>query len=279
MASRRKVRLTERDLELLGFASEHRFLLAAHAQACLGVSAAGAYERLRSLAGAGFLKRDRLLQGQPGHYQITRKGLGAVGRHYAAPREDLGSYKHDVGLAWLWLAARQGTFGSMRDVLSERSMRSQDGRGGGEPEPFGVRLWGHAPRRLHYADLLLITPDGRRIAIELELTTKSRTRRESILSAYGGDRRIDAVVYLVDRPEVGAAISRTARQIGISAKVHVQRVQWGSTGTMRGGREAERAGTRGAARRERAPTREAAGRVRAGPPEAAGRARAPERER
>ncbi len=49
-------------------------------------------------------------------------------------------------------------------------------------------------------------------------------RRERILTGYAADRRIDAVVYLVERPSVGRAIERTARQMGISDIVRVQRV-------------------------------------------------------
>lgn len=227
MASRGRARLTERDLELLEMAAEHRLILGEHAQACLGVSAARARARLSALAAAGYLRRDQFLHAHPSHYQITRRGLGAVGRSYRAPGPDLGTYQHDVGLAWLWLAAQHGTFGPLREMVSERAMRSHDGRPEREAEPFGVRLGGHDSRgreRLHYPDLVLVTADGRRVAVELELTSKTRRRRESILAGYAADRRIDAVLYLVQRRGVGEPIRACARGFGISDRVHVQRV-------------------------------------------------------
>ena len=70
-----------------------------------------------------------MLAGQPVAYRS----------HPARPRRgrqplrslpiSLTNYWHDVGAAWLWLAARNGAFGPMREVLAERVMRSRDARG------------------------------------------------------------------------------------------------------------------------------------------------------
>ncbi len=97
---------------------------------------------------------------------------------------------------------------------------------------MGVRLGGTGPggrERLHYPDLLLVTPDGRRIAVELELSAKGTARREKILAGYGADARIDAVLYLVDRPVLATAIRSSARRLGISHHVHVQWVRQPAT--------------------------------------------------
>ena len=94
-----------------------------------------------------------------------------------------------------------------------------------------MRLGGAGPagrERLHYPDLLLVTSQQRRIGVELELTTKDRGRRERILAGYGADSRVDAVLYLVDRPGVARAIEASAARLGIGSMVHVQRVQWDS---------------------------------------------------
>jgi hypothetical protein len=145
---------------------------------------------------------------------------------------DLRAYRHDVGLAWVALAAERGAFGQLQEVVSERWMRSRDAvaaQSSPDPDPFGVRLGGMGPagrERLHYPDLLLVTPDQRRIAVELELTSKERTRRERILAGYGADPRIDAVLYLVDRTAVARAIEASAARLAIASMVHVQRVQW-----------------------------------------------------
>jgi hypothetical protein len=89
--------------------------------------------------------------------------------------------------------------------------------------------------RLHYPDLLLVTPEYRRIAIELELTSKGRTRREQILAGYAADCRIDAVVYLAEHPAVRRQVSESAARLGISHLVHVQRVRGPAVGSPPGG--------------------------------------------
>jgi hypothetical protein len=238
------LRLTERDLDLLAFMAEHRLVLADHVEALLSVSGATARARLRALAEAGLTRTRHVFHGQPACHQITRPGLRALGSSLPSPRLDVSCYAHDVGAAWLWLAARRGTFGPLREVLGERRLRSLDGVRSVDREPLGVRLGGTGAdgrERLHYPDLLLVTPDGKRIAVELELTGKGRTRREKILAGYAADARIDAVLYLVASRATGRAIETSARRLGIAELVHVQRAHAPKTAAGRAGsRFAER---------------------------------------
>jgi hypothetical protein len=224
-------RITDRDLELLAFLAEHRIVVADHIRALLGVSATVAYGRLRALAAMDLVTQRRLFHGRPACYLITRKGLAARGSELPAPRIDLRGYAHDVGLAWIWLVARNGRFGLIREVVSERQMRSSDARGPEGYQRFGVRLGGYGPGgkpRLHYPDLVLVTAAGKRVAVELELTGKGRTRRDRILGAYGADRRIDAVLYLAENPAVARSIQSTAARLDLARMVHVQPVRWGN---------------------------------------------------
>lgn len=237
--------MDENDLRLLAFAAEHRLILAAHAQALLGVSARTANRRLGRLVGDGYLRTDRP-RGCRRCYQIDRAGLDIVASELSRPHEvDLATHDHDIGLAWLWLAAGRGVFGETRAIVSERQMRSADRRAERFAEPYGVRVAGAGPRggeRRHYPDLLLETGTGHRVAVELELTTKTPQRREEILGAYAIDARFAAVLYLVDRRTVGQAIERSAAKLGISDLIHVQRVTFGpGSGAIARGRTAERA--------------------------------------
>ena len=222
--------MTERDRELLVFAAEHRLVLPQQIQTMLAFpSARAASARLHALSSAGLLAKEAVFRGQPPCFRITRRGLVIVGCALPPPRLDLRNYQHDVGAAWLWLAARGGAFGQVREVLSERRLRSHDASREGRADPFGVRLGGVGPggrERLHYPDLLLTTSEGLRIAVELELSSKGRGRREGILAGYGADHRIDAVLYLADKPQVARAIRESATALGLGALVHVQRVRW-----------------------------------------------------
>jgi len=226
-------RLTVRDTRLLSFLAQHRLVLETQVQAVLGASPEATRRRLRSLDRAGFVAHRRKFAGEPWYCQIRRPGLDAIDSRLPPPRLSLGGYRHDVGLAWLWLAARAGAFGPMRAVVSERTLRSRDGaRDPGEP-PSGVRLGGVGPagrERIHYPDLLLITLRGQRVAIELELTGKGRARREGILGGYAADGRIAAVLYLVEKRPLRNALEASARRMGVSELVHVRGFRWSDAG-------------------------------------------------
>lgn len=226
------VRVTERDRELLAFAADHRIVLPGHIQALLGISGAVAQARLRALSRASLLARESVFHRQPACYLVTRRGLELIGSDLPPPRLDLRNFQHDVGVAWLWMAAQRGAFGPLREALSERRLRSHDGTADGREDPFGVRLGGLGPRgreRLHYPDLLLTTGDGFRVAVELELSSKGRARREGILAGYGAENRIDAVLYLADKPQVARAVRASATALGLGELVHVQPVRWPTT--------------------------------------------------
>ncbi len=231
------IRLTVRDRQLLSFAADHRLVLANHVQALLDISENAAQARLRALSRAGYLQTRPLFHQQPSCYLVSARGLAAIGSTLPRPRLDLRTYMHDVGTAWLWLAASRGAFGPLAEIVSERQMRSRDGL----PQVpglaladdvmgrFGVRLWEVGPgghERLHYPDLLLRTVDGRRIALELELSPKSPRRLDKIMSGYGADRRVDAVIYLVNRPPIGRNLEAAAARVGTSSLVRVQAFDW-----------------------------------------------------
>ena len=227
---RRELRLTERDTRVLRFVADHRIVLETQVQALVGAKLEATRARLRSLAANGFLAYARVFDGEPAHCQIRRPGLAAIGSPLPPPRLNLAEYQHDVGVAWLWLAAHAGRFGPLGRVVAERELRSADRRADREGPPSGVRLGGFGPRgieRLHYPDLLLVTAHGERIAIELELTAKGRARREKILAGYGADSRVDGVLYLVDKPQLRRTLEDSARRLGISALIHVRRFEWG----------------------------------------------------
>ncbi len=241
--------MTERDRALLAFAAEQRILLPAHVRVLLGVSAESARARCGALERAGLLKRPEAKPyALPAGYQISRRGLTAIGATGRAPAANLSAPDHDIGVAWLWLAARRGAFGPLREVISERRLRSHDADPERAGEPLGVRLGGYGPggrERLHYPDLVLVDRDGHRIAIELELSRKGIARRETILSGYAADRRISAVLYLVEIPAIGRAISASARRLGISHLVHVQRARLAPVrGAPAHGAESVRRGSR-----------------------------------
>jgi hypothetical protein len=210
--------------------AEQRLALRVHVAALLGATPGAAGDRLRRLRSVDLVTEEQSrLYRQPPCYQITAAGLHTIGSDLPPPQPDSAQYGHDVGVAWLWLVARGGAFGSLTEIVSERRMRSHDRSEGGRDEPLAVRTgsFGRGGREaLHYPDLVVVTDGSRRIAIELELTGKERARREQILSGYALDTRFDAVQYLVENPSIGAAIQSSALKLGLSDLVAVQRVEF-----------------------------------------------------
>lgn len=184
---------------------------------------------------AGLVVVRNIFKGQPASVWITRDGLGAIESGIRAPRVDLKEYRHDVGVGWLHLAARQGVFGTLTDLRLERELRAtdrradrerlRDGIGQGPPAGIGVGSFtrGGRPSR-HYPDLLMTTASGHQVAVELELTAKSSDRLRQIMRAYASDHRIAAVLYLVPDAAGARRIETAARRAGIASLVQVQRL-------------------------------------------------------
>lgn len=212
--------LDDDDLAILGLLAEHRVAHSGHVQTLLGRSAAAAGRHLSALERHGLIRRERIFTGQPPAVWITRSGLGRVGSRLPQPRPDLKGYRHDIGAAWLWLAARDGVFGALRAQLSERTMRAHDRRPDRDERPLGVGIGPGEAR--HYPDLLLETATGHRVAVELELTPKSRRRLDRIMLGYACDARIDAVLYVCPPGPIRPAVEAAARRAGIADLVHVQ---------------------------------------------------------
>jgi hypothetical protein len=231
---------------MLRFLAEHRFALAVQLGGVVGASARSAGRRLGALRAAGLVRAARPLRHDASAWAVTRRGLAACESTLGVPRAvDLGLYRHDVGVAWLAAGARRGLFGELSEVVSERTMRSEDRRAdrtAGSPV-HGIRVGHGSSARLHYPDLTVMTAGGHRIAFELELSTKSPRRRERILAAYADDPRIDAVIYLVPTRASGCAIARSAARVGATDTVRVQRFDWA------GGRAPGEAGRGAVARR------------------------------
>jgi hypothetical protein len=231
---RRQAWFTDRDRRILAFCAEHRFVLAAQVALLEGIGLDLARRRLSALTQAGYLTSEQRYVAEPRAYTVTRYGRDVVGSDLSQPRKlDPNLYAHDVGVTWLTAAAHRGLFGELSQVVSERRMRSEDGRDNPGREPHGVRYiggggggWNAGGRRLHYPDLTVVTASGQRVAFELELNLKGQARRERILLAYAGDPRFDGVVYLVATQRDRRTLEASARRAGLENRLYVQLFRW-----------------------------------------------------
>jgi hypothetical protein len=247
------ISITDADRSVLGPLAEHRILIVPQVALLLGVSQGTAGKRLSRLQSAGLVHYERIFHDAPPATWITRRGLDAIEQRLPQPRLDLRGYRHDVGVGWVWLAARAGAFGELTGMVADREMRAADARAAAARRPvqFGVGLGllgSHGQPQRHYPDLMLDTSGGHRVAVELELTAKSARRMARIMTGYASDASVDSVLYLVPTSALTQVVTDAARRAGISDLVHVQRIApYGIVGTsLADAGSARRSASRGA---------------------------------
>ena len=212
---------------MLGPLAEHRFLTVPQLAVLMGLGIDAAEARLERLRDAGLISMRRIFDALPAAVAITARGLRLSDSALKTPpRLNHNHYAHEVGVGWLWLAARSGRFGELTRLTAERQMRAEDyaarAAGGAPPWGVGLGVLGQYGRRYHYPDLLLDAAGGQRVAIELELSRKSAQQLSPIMRAYASDARVDHILYLAGSATIAAAINSAAGRAGIAHRVHIQ---------------------------------------------------------
>lgn len=162
------MQLTKRDLDILRWVNSHRMATVEQVAKKFSMGIPATYRRLRKLAFDGYLKFERIFVDKPGVYLVTAKGVQVSNDELPPTRIRLGSYEHDINLVDLAITLEQKTGGLWR---TDRLIRRDKGL-------QGVGVSGHSP------DGVLTLPNGKVIALELELSQKSQRRVEKILKNY-----------------------------------------------------------------------------------------------
>ena len=197
--------LTERDIEILRLIARVGAAGAEHVMGGFGVGRSQAHARLGRLCGEGLIARRALLYRRPALYVATRAGLRMCGlSHLGVASVSAAGFEH----AWQACSAAVALADARPDwrLLGEREVR------GAERERqallASVRLSGPGGGGwLHRPDLALLAPDGRVLAIEVELSVKAPRRLAAICRAYARARHIEHVFYFAS-PRVRAALGR-----------------------------------------------------------------------
>ena len=226
-------RITERDDEMVRFAGLHVAVEARQLAEWLEMDEAHVFRRGARLAELGLLQRNRILHDRPGAYSATAAGLERARLELPVARINLAHYEHSLELVSLYIELER-EFGYGR-VLSERQLRSLELRALAQAErarrshrPTHAVALRSAARGLHFPDLVVEwgAPDGGQLAVELELTPKSRGRRAQILAAYRDAAHVERVRYYAT-PEALRALERTIEdeRVNDSAEV-VELYEW-----------------------------------------------------
>ena len=176
-----------------------------------GLSTAAAKERLDEAVGLGLLTRHALLVGYSDLYTVTGPGRTEARKHsdaggYSYPeglrtaRATIRDARHTIACASV-MAALERRYPDYR-VIAERELHREEHAQQRRLGSVSVRRYGQT--RSHYPDIVLWPPPTAGgppplpIAVEVELTMKSKEELTAICRAFARSRDIEAVLYFVE---------------------------------------------------------------------------------
>ncbi|HEY3865025.1 MAG TPA: hypothetical protein VGL54_02935 [Solirubrobacteraceae bacterium] len=164
--------LRRRDLDVLGWLGEQYGAQADQLEVLMGCGPRTVQRTIARLRALGLVRCERMIVGEPAWVTPTTAGLAACGAGFGVWRPRIGLLSHVAAVNDVRLHI-QGR-APATEWIPERVLAKE--RRMGEHLPDGVAI-----------------TEGRRVAIEVELTVKSRARVTVILDELAG--RFDAVLY------------------------------------------------------------------------------------
>lgn len=200
-----KMQLTKRDIEMIRFINEFGFCEMPQFMKRFGLKKTWMYEMMQRLIEAGFIKHQRILHGRPGVYSVTRKGAKLTD---LPPIEQVtvGRYEHQNCVLNVYMKLRE-QYPEAHWISERRLMNDKfcDGLG----------------KTGHVSDGILMFPDGKQIAIEVELSIKGKNRIEKILRGYGAQLSIKEVWYYCT-PPVASLLKRLSANMPFIKTYHLR---------------------------------------------------------
>ncbi|HTA33717.1 MAG TPA: hypothetical protein VK721_09855 [Solirubrobacteraceae bacterium] len=210
---------TEKDAEIVGWIGRVGAAGAEHVMARFGMGRSWAYARLSCLVRDGLLEQKTLLYRQPGLYVASAEGLRWRGlERLGVYRVGAGGFEHACRLATVAVAIHRGLPGW--ELWSERELRlAESDRGELVASARVGELPGGRPA-VHRPDLAVISPDGRVLAVEVELSVKAPRRLAAICRGYARVRQLERVYYLA-APAAARAVSRAVAETRAEDRITV----------------------------------------------------------
>jgi hypothetical protein len=153
-----------------------------HISKKLNIKSTTAYHRLRKLVLSEYIIYERIFYGRNGIYRVTSKGVKAAQDQVSAIRRvNLAKYEHDlivVGISLELLKKYENA-----NFIPERRLK------------HSLRTMGISSKGQHICDGVLAV-NNKKIALEIELSSKGRIRRESIIKYYTKKFEYDEIWYI-----------------------------------------------------------------------------------
>lgn len=232
---------TRKDQEIVGWVGRLGAAGAEHVMDRFGMGRSWAYARLSRLVADGLLEQRSLLYRQPGLYVASAEGLRWCGlERLGVYRVGAGGFQHAKELATAAVALHQGLGGW--EVLSEREIRVGESERGEFVASARVGELPGGRLALHRPDLAVVSPGGRTVAVEVELSVKAPRRLAGICRGYARARHIERVYYLAAPAAARAvvrAVSETRAQdritvLALDDVASLVRAEWGEVSHVRG---------------------------------------------
>jgi len=210
---------TEKDAEIAGWIGRLGAAGAEHVMGRFTMGRSAAYEHLSRLVWDGLLEQKVLLYRKPGLYVATAEGLRRCGlERLAIYRISSGGFEHAQEVATAAVSLHRGFPGW--ELLSEREIRVQEGD---RHELVASARLAERPdgrHALHRPDLALISPEGRTLAIEIELSIKAPRRLAAICRGWARARHVSHTYYLAE-PAPARAVARAIAETRAEDRITV----------------------------------------------------------
>jgi len=197
---------TRRDAEILTWIGGVGAAGAEHVMGRFAMGQSWAYTRLSRMVCEGLLERKALLHRKPGLYIATAEGLHSCGLERLGVQSIRpAGFEHAQEVASATVSLYRGLAGWK--ILSEREIRAEESD---HNELVASARVGELPSgrpALHRPDLALISPDGRAVAVEIELSIKAPRRLAGICRGWARARHVSHVYYFAT-PAVARAVDR-----------------------------------------------------------------------
>lgn len=191
------MRIVPRDLELMRWMNTFGFVTIHQICRWLQVGKVTAYERVRKLVQRGLLVHERIFQNEPGVYRVSSMGVTACQSPLSALRRlSIATYQHSLCLVDLSFTLRKRWSG---EFITERQLRQQSG----QPN---VGYQGHLN------DGMFVLPH-QRVAIEVELTQKSKARLSRIFEYHYHNPTVDETWYFCRDAAIQRSITAFAEKV------------------------------------------------------------------
>ncbi|MGA8337860.1 MAG: hypothetical protein WB761_24215 [Solirubrobacteraceae bacterium] len=217
--------LTSRDREIVNWIGRQGVVRAEHVMVRFSIGRTASYRRLHVLVDYGLVRRHRLLYNDGGLLTATAEGLRWAELDQL-PRISLALVPHMIASAAL--AAELEPRLVHETLLSDREHRAAENAAG---QPLASAILAPDRARLHRPDFALVGIDWV-VAIEIELTLKTRARLERILRGYLRNRDLASVRYYA-APRIGEAVRRAAQAVGADRLLEVVPLPPTTTSTVR----------------------------------------------